>query len=98
VIISLDTETTGVDMDTDILTLTVAVRSSDGAVFHCDKTKTSKLSQLCRGSTEPKWGHLIRQMIEHRRPVRVLLLTHINPYTGGDRTYEELIYRPRGDK
>lgn len=80
-------------------TLTVAVRSSDGAIFHQETNGEKTLRRLAGGDTIQKWRHVVRQLLKHRRACRVWLIVGFHPpcKANGYNTvwkYDELTYRP----
>jgi hypothetical protein len=81
--------------------LTVAVRSSDGAVRHADKVLDwRRLNQFTGGKPENKWRHLVKQLMKYRRPCRVLLIVRLAQSPCEENgwqpvwEYEEATYRP----
>lgn len=76
----------------DIPTLTVAVRCSDGGIFHENKTRKSVLIKLAGGSKN-KWRVIIQQMKKHKKTCKVRLIVG---YKNGNFQYEEMIYRHVG--
>jgi len=81
-----------------MLEFTVAVRGSDGAVFHQDRTRISQLVRLAYESAD-KWRYIIRQVTEHRRSCRIRLIVG---YTGCRYApvwkYEEMTIRVRDEE
>ena len=75
----------------DISVLTVAVRASDGAIFHMEKTKKKQFNRLATGSID-KWIYVIRHMKKHNHACKVRLLVGLEE--DGVPMFEELIYRP----
>ena len=81
----------------DIPVLTVAVRASDGAVFHMkdwnkpEVKKFLKTFHTSMNATRDRWRHLVKQLIKHNQVCRVRMLIS---YRGHDPVFEEMVYRP----
>ena len=84
----------------DMLVLTVAVRNTDGAVYHYDKWQAGKYTSLKHlpvftgnPANDNRWWLLIKQLKSHRKPCKVRLIVGWND----DKTpiVEELTYRPK---
>jgi len=74
-----------------MLTITIAVRGSDGWIFHEDKTARSTLKKLAIGS-EKKWRYIVRQLQKHKRACKVRFIVGCDD--NGKFQYEEMTYRP----
>lgn len=86
-----------------IPTITVAVRTSDGACFHWDETNppglySTLMKQIKRCLPQSfdglgrKWRSLIKELVAKRRPARVRLIVG---FQGNAPVFDELTYRPR---